>query len=172
MNWLNVDIFTLKAAYANGLTHPSEIVCLFIDYPAEPEYVSIWISQFNQAQLMARAKAVEEMGAVCGIEKLPLYGVLVGVKDNIDVKGLPTSAACPAFSYLPQESATAVQLLEEAGAIIVGKTNLDQFATGLVGTRTPFGEVPNAFDERYISGGSSSGSAVAVAMGQVHLSLG
>ncbi|MGZ5882990.1 MAG: amidase family protein, partial [Burkholderiaceae bacterium] len=172
MNWLNIDIASLKTAYENGSIRPSDIVRLLIDKPVVAEYAPVWISRFNDAQLMARAQTLEAMATAAGIDKFPLYGVLVAIKDNIDVKGLPTTAACPAYSYLPQHSATAVQLLEEAGAIIVGKTNLDQFATGLVGTRTPFGEVPNAFDERYISGGSSSGSAVAVAMGQVHLSLG
>ncbi|HEY8100636.1 MAG TPA: allophanate hydrolase [Burkholderiaceae bacterium] len=172
MNWLNVDIASLRAAYGNGSIHPTEIVRMFIAKPVQPAYLPIWIGQFNDAQLLARASALEAIASISGIEKLPLYGVLVAVKDNIDVKGLPTTAACPAFSYMPQESATAIQLLEEAGAIIIGKTNLDQFATGLVGLRSPFGEVPNAFDQRYISGGSSSGSAVALALGQVHLAIG
>ncbi|MCG8391629.1 MAG: allophanate hydrolase, partial [Pseudomonadales bacterium] len=103
---------------------------------------------------------------------LPLYGVPFVVKDNIDVAGLPTTAACPDFAYTPEEDATAVRLLREAGAIVVGKTNLDQFATGLVGTRSPYGEVPNPFDSAYLSGGSSSGSACAVSLGLVPFSLG
>jgi allophanate hydrolase len=94
------------------------------------------------------------------------------VKDNIDAAGLPTTAACPAFSYVPRRSATVVERLEAAGAILVGKTNLDQFATGLVGTRSPYGAVPNAFRPEYIAGGSSSGSAVAVARGIVAVALG
>ena len=106
------------------------------------------------------------------IDRLPLYGIPFAVKDNIDVAGLPTTAACPAFSYVPERSATAVEKLEAAGAILVGKTNLDQFATGLVGTRSPYGAVPNAFRPEYISGGSSSGSAVTVARGAVSFSLG
>lgn len=172
MDWLTLDIASLRIAYENGSTRPSEIVRLFIDQPARAEYAAVWISRFNDAQLMARANTLEAIASISGIEKLPLYGVLVAVKDNIDVKGLPTTAACPAFTYMPQESATSIQLLEEAGAVVVGKTNLDQFATGLVGVRSPFGEVPNAFDPRYISGGSSSGSAVALALGQVHLAIG
>jgi allophanate hydrolase len=104
--------------------------------------------------------------------ELPLYGVPFAVKDNIDVEGLVTSAACPAFAYTAQRTATAVQRLMDAGAVLVGKTNLDQFATGLVGTRSPFGEVPNAFDPAYVSGGSSSGSASVVARGFVPFALG
>lgn len=103
---------------------------------------------------------------------LPLLGMTVAVKDNIDVAGMPTTAACPAFSRTPDESAFAVQKLQEAGAVILGKTNLDQFATGLVGTRSPYGACRNVFDPAYISGGSSSGSAVAVAAGLVDFSLG
>jgi len=94
------------------------------------------------------------------------------VKDNIDVSGMPTTAGCPAYAYTPASSATVVRRLEDAGAILIGKTNMDQFATGLVGTRSPFGACSSVFDERYISGGSSSGSAVAVAKGLVTFSLG
>ena len=101
-----------------------------------------------------------------------LFGVPFAVKDNIDVAGLPTTAGCPEFAYLPERNAHAVERLIAEGAIVIGKTNLDQFATGLVGTRTPYGVCSSVFDERYISGGSSSGSAVAVARGQVSFSLG
>jgi allophanate hydrolase len=94
------------------------------------------------------------------------------VKDNIDVAGMPTTAGCPAYAYTPASSATVVRRLEDAGAILIGKTNMDQFATGLVGTRSPFGACSSVFDERYISGGSSSGSSVAVAKGLVTFSLG
>ena len=96
---------------------------------------------------------------------MPLCGVPFAVKDNIDVAGLPTTAACPAFAYTPAANATVVERLMAAGAILIGKTNLDQFATGLVGTRSPYGAAASVFDPRYISGGSSSGSAVAVAAG-------
>lgn len=105
-------------------------------------------------------------------EQLPLYGVTFGVKDNIDVEGMPTSAACPAFSYMPERSARSVELLRDAGAICIGKTNLDQFATGLSGTRSPHGACSSVADKRFVSGGSSSGSAVAVAAGHVAFSLG
>ena len=100
---------------------------------------------------------------------LPLYGVPVAVKDNIDVAGLPTTAACPAFAYMPQHDATVVAQLRAAGAIVIGKTNLDQFATGLVGVRSPYGMPRNAFNKELVPGGSSSGSAVAVAAASCRL---
>ncbi len=103
---------------------------------------------------------------------MPLFGVPFAVKDNIDVAGMPTTAACPAFAHTPKRSAVAVQRLLDAGAIVLGKTNLDQFATGLVGTRSPYGIPRNPFDPRYIPGGSSSGSAVAVATGMATFALG
>ncbi|EER31909.1 multifunctional urea amidolyase [Candida tropicalis MYA-3404] len=103
---------------------------------------------------------------------LPLYGVPIAVKDNIDAKYFETTAACPSFAYSPQQDATTVRLLREAGAIIIGKTNLDQFATGLVGTRSPYGITPNTFNSKYVSGGSSAGSASVVARGIVPIALG
>jgi allophanate hydrolase len=114
-------------------------------------------------KLMARAEAGEH---------LPLLGIPFGVKDNIDVAGMPTTAAYPAFSYLPQRSARSVERLMAAGAICLGKTNLDQFATGLSGARSPYGSCASIADARYVSGGSSSGSAVAVAAGHVVFALG
>ena len=98
-------------------------------------------------------------------ENLPLLGIPFGVKDNIDVEGMPTTAACPAFSYTPWHSAHSVERLTAAGAICLGKTNLDQFATGLSGARSPHGPCASVADARYVAGGSSSGSAVAVAAG-------
>ena len=102
----------------------------------------------------------------------PLAGRLFAVKDNIDVAGLPTTAACPTFAYVPESHSPAVQRLVDAGATVIGKTNLDQFATGLVGTRSPYGACRNAFNPEYISGGSSSGSAIAVALGMADFALG
>ncbi|HPU21813.1 MAG TPA: allophanate hydrolase [Thermoclostridium caenicola] len=104
--------------------------------------------------------------------ELPLWGVPFAIKDNIDLKGVPTTAACKAYEYIPEASATVVDRLIKAGAVPVGKTNLDQFATGLVGTRSPYGECHNALNPELISGGSSSGSAVAVALGMAAFSLG
>jgi allophanate hydrolase len=130
----------------------------------------VWISLAPRERLLAAARAVEERRRAG--EVLPLYGVPFAVKDNIDVAGLPTTAACPAFSYTPAQDAASVARLVAAGAIPVGKTNMDQFATGLVGVRSPYGAPRNPFDERMIPGGSSSGSAVAVAAGLVSFALG
>ncbi|SMN19614.1 similar to Saccharomyces cerevisiae YBR208C DUR1,2 Urea amidolyase, contains both urea carboxylase and allophanate hydrolase activities, degrades urea to CO2 and NH3 [Maudiozyma saulgeensis] len=105
-------------------------------------------------------------------ESLPLFGVPVAIKDNIDARGFATTAACPSYSYNPKKDATVVGLLRDAGAIIIGKTNLDQFATGLVGTRSPYGKVTCAFSDEYVSGGSSAGSAKVVATGIVPIALG
>ena len=122
----------------------------------------VFLHQVPKAEALARARAASG----------PLAGLTFAVKDNIDVAGLPTTAACPAYAYTPEKSATAVQKLLDAGAVLVGKTNLDQFAAGLVGTRSPYGAVKNAFHPEYISGGSSSGSAVAVALGLADFALG
>lgn len=130
----------------------------------------IWISRAEPAALRAAAAAID--ARVAAGERLPLAGVPYAAKDNIDVAGLETTAACPAFAYRPQRSATVIERLEAAGAICVGKTNLDQFATGLVGTRSPYGIPRNAYNTDYVSGGSSSGSAVAVAAGLVAFALG
>jgi allophanate hydrolase len=130
---------------------------------------AVWISRVPDDALLAAAKALEARG---NADTLPLYGLPFAVKDNIDVAGLPTSCACPEFAYTPTRSAPVVERLLQAGALLVGKTNLDQFATGLVGTRSPHGVPRNPFDAAYIPGGSSSGSAVAVAAGLVAFSLG
>ena len=128
-----------------------------------------WIHRLSDAAVLERARHLESLPDA---RKLPLYGVPFAVKDNIDVAGHPTTAACPAFAYTPGITATAVQRLLDAGAILLGKTNLDQFATGLVGTRSPYGAATNSFDPRYIAGGSSSGSALAVALNLVSFALG
>ncbi|MFK4804617.1 allophanate hydrolase [Microbacterium sp. ZW CA_36] len=137
---------------------------------ADVERPEIWISLRDAQDLVAEAAAIDARVEVG--EDLPLAGLTVAVKDNIDVAGLPTTAGSASFSYEPAADATAVARLRAAGAIVVGKTNLDQFATGLVGTRSPFGAVRNAWDPARISGGSSSGSGVAVALGIVDLALG
>ncbi|WP_205687325.1 allophanate hydrolase [Cellulomonas endophytica] len=130
----------------------------------------VWITLRPEAEVADELVAV--VGRVRGGEELPLAGVLLAVKDNIDVAGLPTTAACPAFAYRPGRDAVAVARLRAAGAVVVGKTNLDQFATGLVGTRSPYGAVRHATHPDRVSGGSSSGSAVAVALGLVDAALG
>ncbi|MFF3908847.1 allophanate hydrolase [Streptomyces sp. NPDC001848] len=130
----------------------------------------IWIDLRNQADVEAEARTVD--ARVAAGEHLPLAGRLFAAKGNIDVKGLPTTAGCPAYAYAPEEDAPVVARLRAAGAVALGTTNLDQFATGLVGTRSPYGAVRNAHDPSRISGGSSSGSAVAVALGIVDFALG
>jgi allophanate hydrolase len=129
---------------------------------------AVFISLRNEADALAEAEALSEKDAA----QLPLYGVPIAVKDNIDVFGLPTTAACPAFAYSPAFDATSVAKLRAAGAIVIGKTNLDQFATGLVGVRSPYGIPNNPMRGDLIPGGSSSGSAVAVSAGLVPLALG
>ena len=129
---------------------------------------AIFITLRDEADALAEATAL----AANGDTDLPLYGVPFAVKDNIDVAGLPTTAACPAFAYDPGKDATCVAKLRRAGAIVIGKTNLDQFATGLVGVRSPYGTPRNLFDPSLIPGGSSSGSAIAVGAGLVPLALG
>lgn len=137
---------------------------IFDRIEAEPLH-PIWISIADRNQVLARAATLED-------SKLPLAGVPFAVKDNMDVAGMATTAGCPAYSFRPEASATVVKNLEAQGAILIGKTNMDQFATGLVGTRSPYGACSSVFDQHYISGGSSSGSAVAVAKGFVDFSLG
>ncbi|MCW2755086.1 MAG: allophanate hydrolase [Marmoricola sp.] len=132
-----------------------------IDAVDRPE---LWITLRDLDDVLAEAAQVDP--------SLPLAGVLVAVKDNIDVAGLPTTAGSPSFAYRPNVDATCVARVRAAGAVVIGKTNMDQFATGLVGTRSPYGAVRNAWDVQRISGGSSSGSAVAVALGIVDLALG
>jgi len=144
----------------------SEKVMALYDRMESAPLNPVWISLVSRARALARAHEVETNA------HMPLVGMTFAVKDNIDVSGMPTTAGCPAYAYTPASSATVVRRLEDAGAILIGKTNMDQFATGLVGTRSPFGACSSVFDERYISGGSSSGSAVAVAKRLVTFSLG
>ena len=130
----------------------------------------VWISRAAADAVLAQADEIDRR--VAAGETLPLAGVPFAVKDNLDVAGLATTAACPAFAYAPEESSAVVQRLQAAGAIVMGKTNLDQFATGLVGTRSPHGAPGCVYNRSYVSGGSSSGSAVAVAAGLVPFALG
>jgi allophanate hydrolase len=160
----------LREAYASGALDPVDVAGIVFSRIDAESAPGIWITLRPAADVREDAARVvqrKKQGAV-----LPLYGLPFAVKDNIDTAGLPTTAACPDFAYVPQATAPVVARLLEAGAVLVGKTNLDQFATGLVGVRSPYGVPPNPFDSRYISGGSSSGSAAAVARGLVSFALG
>ncbi|OBI64679.1 allophanate hydrolase [Mycobacterium sp. E796] len=137
---------------------------------AEVDRPEIWITLRAPDDVLADAGAVE--GRLAAGERLPLAGRVVAVKDNIDVAGLPTTAGCPEFAYLPASTAAAVERLLGAGAVVLGKTNLDQFGTGLVGTRSPYGAVRNSRHPHLVAGGSSSGSAVAVALGIADIGIG
>jgi allophanate hydrolase len=152
------------------MTTAVEAVAKALDRIADDGRPGVWITLVDAEVAMAAARAVDDRRAR-GAD-LPLVGTTLAVKDNIDVAGLPTTAGCPAFSYRPVADAPVVAALTAAGAVVIGKTNLDQFATGLGGVRSPYGIPPNAFDAGLIPGGSSSGSAVAVATGMVDLALG
>jgi allophanate hydrolase len=160
----------LRDAYRAGALSPMEVVDEVLRRVAACPDQAVWISLVPAEQV--RARAAELAAEPDGAERLPLFGVPFAVKDNIDVAGMDTTAACPAFAYRPERTATAVQRLLDAGAVLIGKTNLDQFATGLVGARSPYGTPRSVFDAAYVSGGSSSGSAVATASGLVAFALG
>jgi allophanate hydrolase len=167
---LDLGVHNLRAAYrAGGLTCRA-VIQEVLSRIARAGDDKVWISRVPDAALIATADLLD--GKLAEIDKLPLFGVPFTVKDNIDVAGLATTAACPSFAYEPKESAEVVRLLVGAGAIVIGKTNLDQFATGLVGVRSPYGVPRNPFNADFIPGGSSSGSAVAVAAGLASFSLG
>lgn len=165
---ISLDLASLESGYAKGALTPTSVVREVLSRIARAGDDHVWICRVPEADLYRRAAELDALDRA----KLPLFGVPFAVKDNIDVAGLPTTAACPEFSYVAAHSAPVVDLLLAAGAILIGKTNLDQFATGLVGTRSPYGVPRNPFDARYIPGGSSSGSAVAVASGLVSFALG
>jgi allophanate hydrolase len=155
-------------AYRSGAAAPADIVARSYARIRAHDDPAIFISLREEKEVVSDAQALEKSGD----KTLPLYGIPVTVKDNIDVEGLPTTAACPAFLYRAKKDATAVARLRAAGVLILGKTNLDQFATGLVGVRTPYGIGRNLFDEKFIPGGSSTGAALSVGAGIAPLSLG
>jgi allophanate hydrolase len=164
------------SAYASGAS-PRDLLPALQRRLEQESATGVWITQVDGSGIEAQVDALEERAAPHAdarerAEALPLYGVPFAIKDNIDFAGLPTTAACPAFAYTAAAHAHAVAKLIEAGAVCVGKTNLDQFATGLVGTRSPYGRPSSVFAADRISGGSSSGSAVAVARGDVPFALG
>ena len=164
-----MDIASLELSYRNKETTPTKVLReIYAAIRAQGER-PVWIAVVDEELNLKQAKRLERMEDK---SKLPLYGIPFAVKDNFDVAGMPTTAGCPAFAHEAHATAHAVQRLLDAWAILIGKTNMDQFATGLVGTRTPYGICSSVFNETYISGGSSSGSAVAVAKGLVSFSLG
>jgi allophanate hydrolase len=164
-----MDIGSLIESYREQKTTPTQVVRDIYARIREIGERPVWISLVGEEESLRLAQALEANG---DIGKKPLWGVPFAVKDNFDVAGMVTTAACPEFAHTAELTADAVQRLLDAGAILIGKTNMDQFATGLVGTRTPYGICSSVFDAEYVSGGSSAGSAVAVAQGLVSFSLG
>ena len=170
----SLETVSLRNAFLGRAISATDLAEQVLVRIAQSDDPAIWISRSSENAVKARARELDAQAAAdpSTIARLPLFGIPFAVKDNIDVAGMPTTAACPAFAYTPLETAPVVARLLAAGAVLVGKTNLDQFATGLVGTRSPYGAPRNPFDARFIPGGSSSGSAVAVAAGLVSFSLG
>jgi allophanate hydrolase len=158
-------IGALADLYRSGSLKPADVIADVYSRIAGQGNDHVWIHLVPERDALEEARALSD-------PSLPLYGIPFAVKDNIDVGGMPTTAACPAFRHQAPRTATVVEKLTETGAILIGKTNMDQFATGLAGTRSPFGIPRNPFDSNYIPGGSSSGSAVAVASGLVSFAVG
>jgi allophanate hydrolase len=164
----DLSIPGLLAAYRDGRYTAAELIDAVWRRADTPDVQHIWITRFTHAEVMRYVAALAGHTPA----ELPLYGIPFVIKDNIDLAGVPTTVACPDFAYTPTRSAFVVERLIAAGAIPLGKTNLDQFATGLVGTRSPYGACHNSVQPEYVSGGSSSGSAVAVACRLASFSLG
>jgi allophanate hydrolase len=169
MTHLSLDVHRLSAAYRDGSTTPEQVITAVLRRIASAGDDHVWISRPDDSEIMEQAQSLTRRANE--IDQLPLYGLPFAIKDSIDVAGFPTTLACPAFARVPAKSALVIERLIEAGAIFVGKTNLDQFATGLVGVRSPYGTPRNPFDPAMIPGGSSSGSAVAVAAGLVSFAV-
>ncbi|QIA02072.1 MULTISPECIES: allophanate hydrolase [Pseudomonas] len=166
---MNLQLDALRQAYRNGDTTPRQLLLALRDKAAalNPDY-HLFIHLLSVEELEPYLAALDGRD----LDSLPLYGVPFAIKDNIDLAGIPTTAACPAFAYVPERSATIVEQLLALGAIPLGKTNLDQFATGLNGSRSPYGACPNSVLPEYPSGGSSAGSSLAVALGVASFALG
>ena len=158
------SVAEMLASHASGTGSPTKTALRVADAIAARGDDGTWLSTVPREQLLAAAAEIENRP---GARTLPLYGVPFGVKDSIDVEGVPTTLSCPDYAYVASATAHSVQRLLDAGALYVGKTNLDQFATGLNGTRTPYTVPRSVYGGEMISGGSSSGSALAVALGQV-----
>ncbi len=163
-----MNIEKLQQLYKNKTLTPREYMKQIKENIEAHAENPIWIYVLSESELEHYFTKLES----CEVESLPLYGIPFAIKDNIDLEGVATTAACEEYSYIAEKSAYVVEKLIEAGAIPVGKTNLDQFATGLVGTRSPYGACQNSIDPEYISGGSSSGSAVSIALDMAIFSLG
>lgn len=166
-----MTVSRIRESYISRNNHPRALIASLLAKIRDLrnfEKDTAWIYVATDEQIEVQLSKIEKST----IDDLPLYGIPFAIKDNIDVKDWETTAACPAYAYKAKQTATCVQKLLDAGAILIGKTNLDQFATGLVGVRSPYGVVPNSFDPAYVSGGSSSGSASVVARGLVPFSLG
>src|SRR5262249_10087316 len=143
----------LRRLYREGRATPAEVIAESLRRARDLADSSVWITLLSAEDVATYVDVLDPER----IDALPLFGITFAIQDNLDPAGIPTTCACPDFSYIPSASAQVVQRLIQAGAVPIGKTNLDQFATGLVGTRSPYGACHSAFDARYISGGSSSG---------------
>ena len=162
-----VSVASLRRAYAGRRLHPQDVAAVAVQCAALADD-AVWIHRLELSEVQVYVDRLDGID----FERTPLWGIPFAIKDNIDLANTPTTAGCPEYAYVPEHSATVVKRLLEAGAIPIGKTNLDQFATGLTGTRSPYGAVANAVDPAYIAGGSSSGSAVAVKRAIVPFALG
>ena len=161
------SVASLRRKYAEGRLNPRDVAAEAVQRAARDDD-GVWIHRLDASEVQGY---VERLDAI-DFEHAPLWGVPFAIKDNMDLANTPTTAGCPEYAYVPEYSATVVERLLAAGAVPIGKTNLDQFATGLTGTRSPYGAVANAVDQAFIAGGSSSGSAVAVRRGIVPFALG
>ena len=170
MQFPNISPSSLRPKYLSKDLKPSDVMAHILNRLKNKDQSGVWISTVNPEQAMDAARKLDNR--FDEIEELPLYGMILSVKDCIDVEGEPTTSACPEFSYIAERSSKVVQLALEAGALYIGKTNMDQFATGLVGVRSPYGIARNPHNPDYIPGGSSSGAAVSIATDTSSIALG
>jgi len=167
---MDISPSQLRAAYRNRTLKPSDVAAHVLSRLKDADQSGVWISTANPESVMASARALD--ARINEIDELPLYGLIFSVKDCIDVAGEQTTSACPEFAYVAKDTSPVVADALAAGAIYVGKTNMDQFATGLVGVRSPYGIARNPHNPDYIPGGSSSGAAVSVATGTSSFAFG
>lgn len=167
---MDITPTALRRRYRSGDLKPSDVMAYVLGRLKDPDQSGVWISTLDPEFAMAVARRLDDR--IDDIDSLPLYGLILSVKDCIDVSGMPTTSACPEFSYVPEDTSPVVDLALNAGALYVGKTNMDQFATGLVGVRTPYGVARNPHNPDYIPGGSSSGAAVSIATGTSSIAFG